>query len=59
MLRYSLGLDSAAQLIEDAVDKTLSDGYRTYDIWSEGKTKVGTKEMGDQVAQRVSALKTR
>jgi 3-isopropylmalate dehydrogenase len=59
MLRYSLGLDSAARLIEEAVDKTLSDGYRTYDIWSEGKTKVGTKEMGDQVAQRVTALKTR
>jgi len=58
MLRYSLGLGNAAQLVEDAVDKTLSDGYRTYDIMSEGKTKVGTKEMGDQIVQRVTALKT-
>jgi 3-isopropylmalate dehydrogenase len=28
----------------------LSEGYRTYDIMSEGKVKVGTREMGDLVA---------
>ncbi|MBI2831401.1 MAG: 3-isopropylmalate dehydrogenase [Chloroflexi bacterium] len=53
MLRYSLGLPKEAQAIEDAVDKVLEEGYRTYDIMSEGKTKVGTKEMGDLVAERV------
>ena len=31
----------------------LNEGYRTYDIMSEGKTKVGTKEMGDLIAGKV------
>jgi 3-isopropylmalate dehydrogenase len=53
MLRYSFALETEAQAIENAVLATLEQGYRTYDIMSEGKTKVGTKEMGDLVAQRV------
>lgn len=53
MLHYSFELETEAQAIEDAVLATLEDGYRTYDIMSEGKTKVGTKEMGDLVAQRI------
>jgi 3-isopropylmalate dehydrogenase len=53
MLRYSFALEREAQAIENAVLVTLEQGYRTYDIMSEGKTKVGTKEMGDLVAQRV------
>ena len=50
MLRYSLGLVREAQAVEDAVGEVLSEGYRTYDIMSEGKVKVGTREMGDLVA---------
>jgi 3-isopropylmalate dehydrogenase len=53
MLRYSFALETEAQAIEDAVLATLEQGYRTYDIMSEGKTKVGTKEMGDLIAQKV------
>jgi len=53
MLRYSFGLIKEAQTIEAAVEKVLSEGYRTYDIMSEGKTKVGTKEMGDLIAGKV------
>jgi 3-isopropylmalate dehydrogenase len=53
MLRYSLGLAKEAQTIETAVEKVLSAGYRTYDIMSEGKTEVGTKEMGDLIAGKV------
>ena len=53
MLRYSLDLDEAADGIEAAVRQVLADGYRTGDIWSEGCIKVGTVEMGDQIAQRV------
>jgi len=53
MLRYSLGLIKEAQTIESAVDGVLQGGYRTYDIMDEGKTKVGTKEMGDLIAGRV------
>jgi 3-isopropylmalate dehydrogenase len=53
MLRYSFGLAEAAQTIEAAVDKVLNEGYRTYDIMSEGKTKVGTRQMGDLITERV------
>jgi 3-isopropylmalate dehydrogenase len=50
MLRYSLGLTQEAQSIEAAVEEVLQEGYRTYDIMDEGKTRVGTKEMGDLIA---------
>jgi 3-isopropylmalate dehydrogenase len=53
MFRYSLALEAEAQTIENAVLATLEQGYRTYDIMSEGKIKVGTKEMGDLIAQKV------
>jgi len=53
MLHYSLGLIKEAQAIESAVDGVLQGGYRTYDIMEEGKTKVGTREMGDLIAGRV------
>ena len=53
MLRYSLGLIREAQTIEAAVDEVLNEGYRTYDIMSEGKIRVGTKEMGDLIVKKV------
>jgi len=53
MLRYSLALSAEAKAIETAVERGLQEGYRTYDIMDEGKTKVGTKEMGDLVAGRI------
>ena len=51
MLRYSLDLDEAADAVENAVKKVLGEGYRTTDIMSEGCTQVGTKKMGDLIAQ--------
>jgi len=53
MLRYSLGLIKEAETIEKAVNKALTDRYRTYDIFSEGMKKVGTREMGDLIDSRV------
>src|SRR4030042_2010326 len=53
LLRYSFSLEIEAQTIETAVLATLEQGYRTYDIMSEGQTKVGTKEMGDSIARNV------
>jgi 3-isopropylmalate dehydrogenase len=50
MLRYSLALEKEAQAVESAVETVLNAGYRTYDIMSEGKKKVGTKQMGDLIA---------
>lgn len=49
MLRFSLNQEEAARRIETAVQKVLSQGLRTPDIWSEGTTKVGTAQMGDAV----------
>jgi 3-isopropylmalate dehydrogenase len=53
MFRYSFAMETEAQTIENAVLATLEQGYRTYDIMSDGKVKVGTKEMGDLIAQKV------
>lgn len=53
MTRYSLGLPHEAQVIEDAVKQVVKEGYRTLDIMSDGKTKIGTKEMGDLLAKKV------
>jgi len=53
MLRYSLNLPSEADSIEKAVVTVLEQGYRTYDIMSEGMNKVGTREMGELIASRV------
>jgi len=53
MLRYSFALETEAQAIENAVLAALEKDYRTYDIMSEGKIRVGTKEMGDLIAQKV------
>ena len=50
MLRYSLDLDKEADAVETAVQKVLTAGYRTGDIMSEGCKLVGTKEMGDLIA---------
>ena len=55
MLRYSFALETEAEAVENAVLAILEQGYRTYDIMSDGKTKVGTKEMGDLIAQKVKA----
>lgn len=50
MLRFSFDLDKEADAIEAAVAKVLEEGYRTIDIMSEGKTQIGTAEMGDRIA---------
>lgn len=53
MLRYSLDLDEAADAIENAVRQVLKDGFRTGDIMSDGCTKVGCRQMGDLIAERI------
>ncbi len=53
LLRYSLALSKEAQSIETAVVAVLDKGYRTYDIMDTGKTKVGTREMGDLIARKI------
>ena len=54
MLRYSLDLDKEADALETAVQKVLTEGYRTGDIMSDGCKLVGTKEMGDLIADAIA-----
>lgn len=55
MLRYSFGLEPEAEAIEKAVSDVLEHGYRTYDIMEEGKTEVGTREMGELIVGAIEA----
>ena len=54
LLRYSFNMDEAADAVDNAVKQVLKDGYRTVDIMSEGMTKVGCKEMGTLIAERIN-----
>jgi 3-isopropylmalate dehydrogenase len=53
MLKYSFNMDEASDRIEKAVEKTLEEGYRTPDIYTEGTIKVGTKEMTKQIIKNL------
>ncbi len=63
LLRYSFNLETEARAIEQAVDKVLSDGWRTGDIAGssieqvkkDGKL-VGTKKMGSLVVEYLNKL---
>ncbi len=52
-LRYSLDLDSEADLLDLAVQQVLDDGLRTKDIMSTGKKEVGTSVMGDAIIAKL------
>jgi len=56
MLKYSFNLDKEAEIIENAVKLVLKDGFRTFDIMSEGKKLVGTSEMGSLIAEKILSL---
>ena len=49
MLRYSFDMAEEANSIENAVSAYLDAGYRTADIMSEGKKKVGCKQCGELI----------
>ncbi len=53
MLRYSLNLEKEAIATENAVMSVLDAGYRTGDIMSPGMKCIGTKEMGQLIADAV------
>ena len=56
MLRFSFGLNEAADSIDAAVKAAIDEGYRTGDIFTggEGTRKVGTAEMGDVIVGKLS-----
>jgi len=56
MLRYSLGENKAAGVIEEAVSKVLDQGLRTADIYADGCQKVSTIQMGDAVIAAIDSI---
>ncbi len=56
MLNHSFDLSKEAELIEQAIQSTLDQGFRTKDIESDGTTLLGTKEMGDKIIQVLESL---
>lgn len=53
LLRTSLKLNAEADAVEAAVKKTLADGWRTPDIYRDGCKKVGCRQMGKLIAERL------
>jgi 3-isopropylmalate dehydrogenase len=55
MFTYSFERPDLEAAIDKAVQTVLNQGYRTKDIWEEGKTLVGTEKMGDLIAEALEA----
>jgi 3-isopropylmalate dehydrogenase len=55
MLRYSLGLEEEAQLVEQAVEDVIDEGLRTPDIAGGGKF-IGTVAMADAVISGIETI---
>ena len=53
LLRHSFGEEEAARAIEGAVRGAIDDGFRTGDIFAGEGRKVGTREMGEAVRNRI------
>ena len=49
MLRIGLQQEEAASALEAAVDRVLTGGFRTADLWTVGTTKLGCRAMGEQL----------
>jgi 3-isopropylmalate dehydrogenase len=60
MLRYSFRMESAAVMIEQAVETVLNQGYRTADIFTgkPGEKMSKTHEMGDSVVKVMGEMQT-
>ncbi len=53
MLKYSFQMHREHDRIVSAVEKTLSQGYRTSDIATESETPISTQEMGNQITKNL------
>lgn len=51
MLKYSFDAAAESDAIESAIEKVLSKGFRTGDIYTEGTTLLGTKEMAQKISE--------
>ena len=55
MLRYSFNMDDVANKVDEAIELTIKQGYRTRDISEDGKF-VSTSEMGDRICENLEKL---
>ena len=55
LLRYSLGLETEARAVEEAIGEALASGIRTADIAEGATKKVGTREMADRISSLVAS----
>ena len=53
MLAHSFKLEQEAAIIDRAIIRTLEQGYRTKDIYSEGMTLLGTVDMGEAIVKNL------
>lgn len=53
MLKYSFGLQKESDSVEQAIVSVLEAGYRTADLKEEGRTTIGTKQMGALIIERI------
>ncbi len=56
LLRYLLGLHREAHAIEQAVEQTIQAGYRTTDIYENGKLLLTTQAMGQHIAETIASV---
>ena len=54
MLRFSFDMAQEADCIEQAVSAVLDEGWRTGDIFSEGCKKIGCREMGRLIREKMT-----
>jgi 3-isopropylmalate dehydrogenase len=54
LLRHGLRLAEPAAAIDRAIQAVLADGYRTRDIAAPSERPIGTREMGERIAERVA-----
>jgi len=55
LLRESFGLEDEAEAIVEAIRSVWAQGFRTPDLMEPECTRVGTIEMGNRIAERISA----
>lgn len=55
MLRYSFHMDEIADKVDETVEMTLEQGYRTKDISEDGRF-ISTSEMGDRICENLSKI---
>jgi 3-isopropylmalate dehydrogenase len=56
MFSYTFQMTQAAKIIEDAIERTLKQNYRTSDIYSAGMKKLSYTEMSDMILKNVEEI---